>query len=88
MWKTNDEEIWPDKIGFAPEIYVSWLYCGDIKIRNTFVYEYTPVTQYLHLDSQMFWTKAPQCVIFIPLSPVTILSLHVINPPTSPIPTP
>ena len=42
MCKTNNEEIWPDKTGFAPEIHVSWLYCGDIKIRNTFVYEYTP----------------------------------------------
>ena len=29
-------------IGFAPEIHVSYLCYGDIKMRDTFVYEYTP----------------------------------------------
>ena len=30
------------KKSFAHEIHVSWLYYGDIMIRETFVYEYTP----------------------------------------------
>ena len=42
MCKTKDKKIWPSKIGSAPEIHVSWQYYGDIKIRETFVYEYTP----------------------------------------------
>ena len=28
------------KSGFAQEIHVSWLYYGDIKIRDTFVYKH------------------------------------------------
>ena len=30
------------KNGSAPEINLSWLYYGEVKIRETFVYEYTP----------------------------------------------
>ena len=41
--KTNNKEIWPYESGSAPEIQVSWLSYGDIKIRDTFVYEYTPL---------------------------------------------
>ena len=40
--KTNDKEIWLSKSDSAHKIHVSWLYYGDIKIRDTFVYEYTP----------------------------------------------
>ena len=45
MCKTNGKEIWPSRSSSAPEIHVSWLYYGDIKIRDTFVYEYTPPTR-------------------------------------------
>ena len=54
--KTNNKEIWPNKSGSAPEIYVSWLYYRDIKIRDTFVYEYTPMIGWLFiLDFCLFW---------------------------------
>ena len=33
----------PNKSGFAHEIQVSWLHKSDVKIRDTFVHEYTPV---------------------------------------------
>ena len=39
----NNKEIWLGKGNSAPEIQVFWLYYGDIKIRDTFVYEYTPL---------------------------------------------
>ena len=39
----NDQEIWLNKSGSTPEIQVSSLYYGDMKIWDTFVYEYTPV---------------------------------------------
>ena len=42
MCKMNNKEILTSKSGFVHEIHVSWLYYGDIKIRDTFVYEYTP----------------------------------------------
>ena len=32
-----------NKSSSAHEIHVAWLYYGDIKIRNAFVYEYTPI---------------------------------------------
>ena len=38
--KTNNKEIWPNKSGFACKIHVSWLYFGDIKIRDPFVYKH------------------------------------------------
>ena len=41
--KTNNKEIWPCESESAPEIQVSWLSYGDIKIRDTLVYEYTPM---------------------------------------------
>ena len=44
MCKTHDKEIWQNKSGSAHEIHVSWLYYGDIKIRDTFVYKHTPTT--------------------------------------------
>ena len=31
-----------NKNDFAYEIHISWLYYGDIKIRDTLVYDYTP----------------------------------------------
>ena len=40
MCKTNDKNISPCKSSFAHEIHVSWLYYGDIKIRDCFVYEH------------------------------------------------
>ena len=44
--KTNDKEIWPNlNSGPAHKIHVSWLYYGDIKIRDTFVYKYTPTEE-------------------------------------------
>ena len=36
----NDKEIWPSKTGSAHEIHVSWLYYGDNKIRDIFVYKH------------------------------------------------
>ena len=36
----NDKEIWLSKLDSAPQIHVSWLYYGDIKIRDTFVYKH------------------------------------------------
>ena len=41
LCKTNGDEIRHGKSGSAHEIVVSGLYYGDIKIENTFVYEYT-----------------------------------------------
>ena len=38
----NDKKMWPNESNSAHEIYDSWLYYGDIMIRDTFVYEYTP----------------------------------------------
>ena len=35
-----NKEIWPNKCGSAHEIHVSWLYYGDITIRDIFVYQY------------------------------------------------
>ena len=42
MCKTNNEKFWPSKSSFAHDIPISWLYYGhgDIKIRDTFVYEH------------------------------------------------
>ena len=37
MCQTNDKEIRPSKSGSAYEIHASWLYFGDIKIRDIFV---------------------------------------------------
>ena len=37
----NGDESWHGKSGFAHEIVLSGLYHGDIKIKDTFVYEYT-----------------------------------------------
>ena len=36
----NNYKIWPNKRGSAHKIHVSWLYYGDIKIRDTFVYKH------------------------------------------------
>ena len=52
----NDKEICPNESGFAPEIQVSWLYYGDIKFRDTFVYEYTP-PRFLKVDALLFITE-------------------------------
>ena len=41
--KTNRKKIWQSKSISALEIHVSWLYYADIRIRDTFVYEYTPM---------------------------------------------
>ena len=41
-FKTNNKQILPNECGSALEIQVSWLSYGDIKIWDTFVYEYTP----------------------------------------------
>ena len=48
--KTNNKEIWQNKSGFAHEIHVSWLYYGDIKIRDTFVYKHILLMDISHLD--------------------------------------
>ena len=34
--KTNNENFGPNKSSFANDLYVAWLYYGDIKIRDTF----------------------------------------------------
>ena len=36
----NEKKIKLNESGSAHEIYVSWLYYGDIKIRDTFVYKH------------------------------------------------
>ena len=38
--KMNNKVIWLNKSGSAHEIHVSWLYYGDIKIKDTFVYKH------------------------------------------------
>ena len=40
--KRTIKNIQPNESDFAPKIHVSWLYYGDIRIRDTFVNEYTP----------------------------------------------
>ena len=37
----NSNKIWHGKSGSAHEIVISGLYYGDIKVKDTFVYEYT-----------------------------------------------
>jgi len=53
--KANDKEIWPIKCGFASEIQVSWLSYGDIKIWDTFLYEYTPTSQSISSFGWLGW---------------------------------
>ena len=38
--KTNNTKFWPSINGFAHDIHISWLYYGDKKIRDTFVYKH------------------------------------------------
>ena len=38
--KTNDNKIWLNWSGFAHKIHVSWLYYGNSKNRDTFVYKH------------------------------------------------
>ena len=38
--KINNKVIWFNKSYSAHEIHVSWLYYGDIKIKDTFVYKH------------------------------------------------
>ena len=44
--KTNNNKIWANNNGSAHEIHISWLYYGDIKIRDTFVYKRILVEQF------------------------------------------
>ena len=76
----KDKKIWLSiKISSAPEIHVSWLYYGDIKIRDTFVYEYTLVcvcirkSLILSLDSMIVYFPQYKLLWLLMLS--TVLGL-------------
>ena len=56
--KTNGDEIWHGKSGSTHEMVISGLYYGDIKIEDTFAYEYTRMPQPTGLElilTQLKW---------------------------------